>query len=61
MRGKPTIKGTRITVEFILQELASGKTMEYIHENYPHLSAEGIREALQYAAYYLHDEELAYA
>lgn len=61
MRGKPTIKWTRITVELILQELANGHDVEYLLENYPSLTNKTIHEALQFAAYYLHHDELVYA
>lgn len=50
MVGKPIIKGTRITVELILEKLAAGETMEQILESHPTLSKEGIFAALQYAA-----------
>jgi uncharacterized protein (DUF433 family) len=50
MVGKPVIKGTRITVELILDELAAGQTIEQILEDYPHLTREGIRAALEFAA-----------
>jgi uncharacterized protein (DUF433 family) len=46
MVGKPIIKGTRITVELILDKLAAGQTVEQILEDYPHLTREGIRAAL---------------
>ena len=35
--GKPVIKGTRLTVDFILDLLAAGWTYEEILENYPQL------------------------
>ncbi len=36
--GKPTIKGTRLAVEFIIELLASGWTEQEIFENYPRLT-----------------------
>jgi uncharacterized protein (DUF433 family) len=48
--GKPVIKGTRIAVEFILNLLANDWTGEQILLNYPHLTNDDIRAALQYAA-----------
>jgi len=50
MVGKPVIKGTRITVELILRQLAQGVTIEEILENYPHLKREDIYAAIEYAA-----------
>ena len=41
--GKPTIKGTRISVEFILDRLASGWTEQMLLDNYPHLVSEDLR------------------
>ena len=49
MMGKPCIKGTRITVEFILKTLAEGADVKYILEGYPHISREDISQALSYA------------
>ena len=48
MMGKPVIKGTRITVELILEKLASGETIEQVLEAYPHLTREGIQAALSF-------------
>ena len=49
MVGKPCIKGTRITVELILDKLAGGASYEDILDGYPRLTLEDIREALRYA------------
>ncbi len=48
--GKPVIKGTRISVEFILELLASGATEAEILQDYPHLKSIDIKACLAYAA-----------
>lgn len=48
--GKPCIKGTRIWVSLIVDNLAAGVTEEEILQAYPSLSREDIRAALAYAA-----------
>jgi len=50
MLGKPVIRGTRITVEMILERMAAGQTEDDILLAYPHLSKAGIRAALAFAA-----------
>lgn len=50
MGGKPCIKGTRITVDVLVDHLASGETMEDLIEGYPPLTADDIRAALRFAA-----------
>ncbi|MGH7575890.1 MAG: DUF433 domain-containing protein [Longimicrobiales bacterium] len=50
MMGKPVVRGTRITVENILERLGAGETVEDILEAYPQLSAEEIQGALAFAA-----------
>jgi uncharacterized protein (DUF433 family) len=50
MMGRPVIKGTRITVELILEKLAAGETIEQILEAHPRLTREAIRAALSFAA-----------
>jgi uncharacterized protein (DUF433 family) len=50
MMGKPVIKGTRITVELILEKMAAGETVEGLLEAYPHITREGILAALGFAA-----------
>lgn len=48
--GKPVIKGTRISVDFILERLGCGWSEAQILESYPHLTSEHIRAAQLYAA-----------
>ena len=54
MMGKPTIAGTRITVESILERLAAGGSQEQIIGANPRLSPDDIRAALALAAQVLH-------
>jgi uncharacterized protein (DUF433 family) len=56
--GKPCIKGTRISVEFILELAASGASRDDMVRAYPHLSGGDIEEALQYAAHFLKNDVL---
>jgi uncharacterized protein (DUF433 family) len=49
MMGKPTIAGTRITVELILEKLAAGEATEQILLAHPRLTAEAITAALVFA------------
>lgn len=58
MLGKPTIKGTRLTVELILEQLGSGLTIEELLDSYPHLTLEDIQAALLYAADFLNQEAM---
>lgn len=48
LRGKPRIRGTRISVEFILELVASGACRQDSLAFYPHLTAEDVEEALRY-------------
>lgn len=45
--GKPCIKGTRISVNMVLEWIASGASMDNIIEQYPHLTKEGISQAIE--------------
>ncbi len=49
MAGKPVIKGTRLTVDYILNLLAHGATMEEILEEYKGLTPEDIQACLLFA------------
>lgn len=48
--GKPVIKGTRITVQDVLEYLASGMSFAEIEEDFPELTMPQILAALAYAA-----------
>jgi uncharacterized protein (DUF433 family) len=48
--GQACIRGTRIPVSVILDNLAAGLTDQEILEEYPTLTREGIRAAIAYAA-----------
>ena len=50
LAGKPTIKGTRLSVEFVLELLAAGWDREALQENYPQLTEDRIRAVLAFAA-----------
>jgi uncharacterized protein (DUF433 family) len=60
MVGKPVIRGTRITVEHIMNELASGMNVVDILREYPHLKEEDVRAACAYAAVSLADESFEF-
>ena len=50
MLGKPVIKGTRITVELILESLGEGATEDELLKAHPRLRPEYVRAAMAYAA-----------
>jgi uncharacterized protein (DUF433 family) len=58
MLGKPVIKGTRLTVELIIEKLAYGETIEDLKREYPFITEEDIRAALLYAAKRIAHEEV---
>ena len=56
--GKPCIRGTRIMVTVILDNLAEGLSPEEIVAEYPPLVLEDIQAAIAYAAVLAREEEL---
>jgi uncharacterized protein (DUF433 family) len=48
LHGKPVIKGTRLTVEFIIGRLAEGWSENLILENYPGLTREDLLAVFSY-------------
>lgn len=49
MMGKPVVRGTRITVESILEKLSEGETVEQVVDEHPRLTEESVRAALAFA------------
>ena len=54
--GKPVIKGTRISVEFILGLFSEGWTQQQIIENYPTLNGESLQAVFAFAAECLQED-----
>jgi uncharacterized protein (DUF433 family) len=48
--GKPVVRGTRITVEFLLEKLGAGESIADLLRAHPRLTEAGVRAALLYAA-----------
>jgi uncharacterized protein (DUF433 family) len=53
--GKPCVRGTRIFISVILDNLAAGQSVDDIVETYPGLEAEDVHAALAYAAELAHE------
>jgi uncharacterized protein (DUF433 family) len=56
--GKPIIKGTRISVEFVIDLLGRGWTVEQILREYDHLTADDVQACLAYASDVLKSERV---
>ena len=56
--GKPVIKGTRIAVEFVIDLMGRGWSVERILREYDHLTAEDIQACLIYASETLKSERV---
>ncbi len=58
LMGKPVVKGTRLSVEFILGLFAEGWTESRVLEEYPNLIAENIRAIFAFATECMREESL---
>ncbi|MBI2143642.1 DUF433 domain-containing protein [Candidatus Woesearchaeota archaeon] len=58
MVGKPVIKGTRVPVDAILQRIADGMTTEGILKDYPNLTKDDVRAAVEYSASLVRGEDI---
>ena len=56
--GKPVIRGTRLSVEFILDLLANDWTIKQILDEYPQLEREDVMAVLKYAAEMVKEEKV---
>jgi uncharacterized protein (DUF433 family) len=61
MRGLPCIRDTRMTVSAVLGQLAAGRAVEQLLEDYPYLEIEDILAALSFAAEAMQERELPLA
>jgi uncharacterized protein (DUF433 family) len=61
MRGLPCIRDTRVTVSAVLGQLAAGRTVEEVLQDYPYLAREDVLAALEWAAAAAQDRELPLA
>ena len=50
MTGMPCIRGTRVTVANVVRQMAAGRSPEEICLDYPYLTLDSIRAALDFAA-----------
>jgi len=58
MTGKPVIRGTRITVEAVLERLYGGMSEEEILSDFPHIMADDIKAAQLYALAIVRNEDV---
>jgi uncharacterized protein (DUF433 family) len=58
LSGKPVIRGTRISVEFLLELLSNNWTHQEIIDNYPSITKEDILAALEYSVSLLKEEHI---
>jgi uncharacterized protein (DUF433 family) len=56
--GKPVIEGTRISVELVLDLIASGESIDSILTDYPHLKREDVLACVAYAADHVRGERV---
>lgn len=58
MLGKPTIRGTRLTIAHLLKAMAGGLNFEELHEDYPFLEQDDLSACLLYAAKLVENEKV---
>jgi uncharacterized protein (DUF433 family) len=56
--GKPVVRGTRLAVEFIVDLMAQGWTVDQLIDNYPGLSRADVQACLAYAGELLRSERV---
>jgi uncharacterized protein (DUF433 family) len=58
MRGLPCIRDTRMTVSAVLGQLAAGRSIEQVLDDYPYLEKDDVLAALEFAAAAVQEREL---
>jgi len=61
MGGKACIRGMRVTVGMIVNQIAAGHTVDELLASFPYLEREDITQALQYAAWMMEEREVVLA
>jgi uncharacterized protein (DUF433 family) len=61
MGGKACIRGMRVTVGMILNQIGAGHSIQEILTDYPYLEHEDILQALRYAAWRTEEREIRLA
>ena len=56
LSGKPVVKGTRLSVDFLLELLASGWSEKQLFDSYPNLTRDSLRAVFAFAAESTRDE-----
>lgn len=60
LAGKPVVRGTRLSVEFLLDLLAQGWTEQQVLDNYPQLRTEDLQALFGFTAECLRDEQVVW-
>ena len=58
LAGKPVVKGSRLSVEFVIDLLAQGWSVDEVLRNYPGLAREDVQACLEYAGELLRGERV---
>jgi uncharacterized protein (DUF433 family) len=61
MSGKACIRGMRVTVSMIVDQIGSGHSFDEVLADYPYLEREDLLQALRYAAWRSEDREIVLA
>lgn len=57
MGGRPTVRGTRVTVGVVVSQIGAGRSIDDVLADYPYLSREDVLQALRYAAWRAEERE----
>lgn len=58
MGGKPCIRGMRVTVGMLVEQIGAGRSLDELLADYPYLEREDILQALRYAAWRAEEREV---
>jgi len=61
MGGKACIRGMRVTVGNVLEQLSTGRNIEELLGDFPYLEKEDVLEAIGYAAWRMQEREIPFS